>query len=101
MQTSVLVKKMENSCEDISQLLKSLAHPARLMILGHLLGGEKTVNELVDLCEISQSQMSHFLTRLSYEGLVSCKRQGKYRFYSVEDLRLKKLLSIIQREYCN
>lgn len=97
---AVLVEKMEQSCEDVSNILKSMAHPRRLMILGHLLAGDKTVNELVELCKISQSQASHFLMRLSLEGLVTCKKEGRYRVYSIADKRLKKLIETIQKEYC-
>ncbi|MCB9073169.1 MAG: helix-turn-helix transcriptional regulator [Bdellovibrionaceae bacterium] len=99
-QIPVSIKKMERSCEDVSQVLKSLAHPRRLLVLGHLSNGDKTVNELVDLCDVSQSQMSHFLMRLSYEGLVKCEKNGRYRVYSIADKRLKKLLETIQKEYC-
>ena len=100
MQVPVSIVKMERSCEDVSRILKSLAHPRRLMILGHLLNGEKSVNELVELCDISQSQMSHFLMRLNYDGLVKCEKEGKFRIYSIADKRLKKLLEVIQKEYC-
>ena len=100
MQVPVSVIKMERSCEDVSKILKSLAHPGRLMILGHLSAGEKTVSQLIELCEISQSQMSHFLMRLSYEKLVKCEKDGKFRVYSIADKRLKKLLETIQKEYC-
>lgn len=94
------ILKMEKSCEDVSSLLKSMAHPRRLMILGHLSSGNKSVSELVRLCEISQSQMSHFLMRLTYEGLVKCERLGRFRVYSLADKRLKKLLDLVQKEYC-
>lgn len=100
MQFKVSIKKMEKSCEDVSKVLKSLAHPQRLLILGHLLNGAKSVGELVELCHISQSQMSHFLTRLTYEGLLSCKKEGKFRIYHIKDSRLKKILELIQKEYC-
>ncbi len=101
MQIPVSIMKMEKSCEDVSQLLKSLAHPTRLMILGHLTAGPKTVGKLTELCEVSQSQMSHFLMRLSYEHLVKAEKQGRYRVYSLADKRLKKLLEVIQKEYCS
>lgn len=100
MQMPLKLIKMERSCEDVSSILKSMAHPRRLMILGHLLAGPKTVTELVDLCDISQSQMSHFLMRLGYEGLVKCEKEGRFRNYSIADRRLRKLLEVIQKEYC-
>ena len=96
----ISMRSMEASCEDVSQVLKSLAHPRRLLILGHLTHGPLSVGDLTRLCEISQSQMSHFLTRLSFEGLVKSGKEGKYRIYSIKDERLRNLLEVIQREYC-
>ena len=82
-------------------ILKSLSHPQRLLILGHLLQSSRTVGELVDLCEISQSQMSQFLTRMKAEGLLDSEKLGKYQIYSISDKRLIHLMEVIQREYCN
>ena len=100
MQHGVSIKKMQNSCEQVSQILKALSHPQRLMVLGHLLQGPKAVGELVDLCEVSQSQMSQFLIRMKYEGLVSSEKDGKFQVYSLADKRLVQLMKTIQSEYC-
>lgn len=100
MANALAIKKIEDHCEEVSLVLKSLSHPRRLLVLGHLAQGAKTVSELVELCHVSQSQMSHFLTRLSDEGLVRCEKSGRFRLYSIADLRLRKLLSLIQKEYC-
>jgi DNA-binding transcriptional ArsR family regulator len=94
------VKKIKRTCNEVCGILKALSHPQRLMILGHLLEGPKTVGELVDLCEISQSQMSQFLIRMKLEGLVASEKQGKYQFYSLADGRLIQLMKTIQVEYC-
>lgn len=91
---------MKRSCDEVSTLLKSLSHPDRLMILGYLLEGPKTVSELVSLCSTSQSLMSQFLRRMTMEGLVKVERKGKFRVYSVADRRLNRLLKVIQAEYC-
>ena len=99
-QEAISVKKIERVCEDVCQILKALSHPQRLLILGHLLSGPKTVSELVKLCEVSQSQMSQFLVRMKYEGLVSSERQGKFQHYSVADQRLIQLMKTIQGQYC-
>ncbi len=100
MEVPAAILSMENSCEDVSRILKSMAHPRRLMILGHLSSGDKTVTELVDLCGISQSQMSHFLARMNIEGLVKSDRDGKFKIYTIADKRLKKVLNVIQKEFC-
>lgn len=92
--------KMKKSCTEVTQILKALAHPQRLMIMGNLLQGPKTVSELVKVCEASQSQISHFLMRMKFEGLIESERDGRYVVYSVADKRLVKLMQIIQSEYC-
>lgn len=100
MQHTVSIKNMKKSCEEVCLILKALSHPQRLLILGHLLEGAKTVGELVALCEASQSQMSQFLTRMKLEGLVKSEKDGKYQVYSLVDKRLVRLTRTIQSEYC-
>ncbi|MBX3040873.1 MAG: winged helix-turn-helix transcriptional regulator [Bdellovibrionaceae bacterium] len=97
---SVSVDKIEKSCVEVSQILKALAHPQRLILLSNLLEGPKTVGELVNLCQASQSQISHFLTRMKLEGLVKAEREGRFVLYSVADKRLVRLMKVIQTEYC-
>jgi len=94
------IKKMERSCEEVCLILKSLSHPQRLMIMSHLVSGEKTVSELIDRCEISQSQISQFLTRMRAEGLLTCRREGKFQYYSAADDRVLQLMQAIQNVYC-
>lgn len=68
--------------------------------MGNLMEGPKTVSQLINCCHGTQSQISHFLTRMKYEGLVQSKREGKYVVYSVADKRLTALMKVIQNEYC-
>lgn len=96
----VSVVKIKRSCEAVCQILKALSHPQRLLILGHLLRGPKTVGDLLNLCDISQSQMSQFLTRMKVEGLIKSERSGKYSVYSLADKRLVNMMQTIQSEYC-
>lgn len=100
MQHAVSINKIEKSCEEVCLILKSLSHPQRLLILGHLLEGPKTVGELVELCSAAQSQMSQFLTRMKLEGLISSEKDGKYQVYSLADKRLIRLMKTLQAEYC-
>ncbi len=97
---AVSTLKIKRSCVEVSQMLKALAHPQRLLILGHLLQGSKTVSELVGSCDASQSQISHFLMRMKLEGLVVAERDGRFVRYSVGDRRLVNLMKVIQSEYC-
>ena len=97
---AVSAMKIKKSCSEVSQLLKALSHPRRLTILGNLLEGPKTVSQLTTCCNGTQPQISHFLTRMKFEGLVQSKREGKYVVYAVADRRLAALMKVIQNEYC-
>ena len=94
------IKKIKKSCEDVSAILKSMAHPQRLVILGYLVSGEKTVSELVECCEISQSRISQFLIRMRMEGLLERRRDGKYQYYQIADDRLIELILVLQKNFC-
>lgn len=97
---AISISKMEKSCQDVSELLRALSHPQRLMVLGHLTQGPKTVGDLVKLCDSSQSQLSQFLMRMKAEGLVESERNGKYQFYSIADPRIVRLISALQEIFC-
>jgi ArsR family transcriptional regulator len=96
----ISISKMERSCQEVSELLKALSHPQRLMIMGHLVQKPRAVSELQELCGISQSQLSQFLRRMRSEGLVTCERKGKYQYYAAIDDRIMKLMSALQNLYC-
>lgn len=100
-QNKVSIHKIKDSCDDVCLILKALSHPTRLLIMGHLTNSPKSVNALVDLCQISQSQMSQFLTRMKLEGLIKSTKEGQSQIYSVADKKLVHLLKTIQEEYCD
>jgi ArsR family transcriptional regulator len=100
MSSGIQIKKMKSTCEDVSQLLRALGHPQRLMLLAYLTDGEKNVTELVDLCDISQSQLSQFLTRMKSEGLLTSRRDGVFQYYSIQDSRVVKLIKSLNDIFC-
>jgi len=99
-QTTVLTKAILKQCEPVSQILKSLSHPVRLKILCSILDGEKTVNELTEFCEISQSAMSQFLNRMKLEGIVVSRRDRTFVYYGVADPKITQLLKALKEIYC-
>lgn len=88
---------MESKCTVVSSLLKAIAHPQRLMIVCHLAEGEKNVSELLEKCEISQSQLSQFLNRMQREKILKVRKEGQFSFYSIADKNLTKLVLSIQK----
>lgn len=100
-ETKDITKPLLQKCDDVSLVLKSIAHPVRLKILCYLMQNtECSVGDLTNFCEISQSSMSQFLGRMKEEGLVEARREGQTMFYSVKDQSLIHLLKAIREIYC-
>jgi DNA-binding transcriptional ArsR family regulator len=87
-------------CNEVSSVLKALSHPVRLKILCQVMEGEKTVGELTEFCEISQSAMSQFLTRMKDEGVLTSRKHGTFVYHGLADPKLKKLMKAIKDIYC-
>jgi DNA-binding transcriptional ArsR family regulator len=80
--------------------LKALSHEGRLMILCHLSSGEKSVTELEQLLSTRQAAVSQQLARLRLEGLVSCRRDGKAMFYSIQDPKVGRTIDLVYDMFC-
>ena len=92
-----LVDKATNA----SAFLKAISHEGRLMILCHLVSGEKSVTELEDLISARQAAVSQQLSRLRLEGLVIPRRDGKTIYYRLADDKPKRVLEVVYDLFCN
>ncbi len=93
-------EEMIERAAEAAAFMKALAHEGRMMILCHLSSGEKTVTELENLLGQRQAAVSQQLARLRAEGLVSGRRDGKARLYSVADPRAAELVGLMYRLFC-
>ena len=83
--------------EFASTMFKMLGHPLRLKLVELLdVHGEKTVNELAELCQQSQPIVSLYLNRLKSLGLLGSRREGNQSFYSIAHPKLPVLLDCIR-----
>lgn len=80
--------------------LKALSHEGRLMILCHLSSGEKSVTELEHLLVSRQAAVSQQLARLRLEGLVATRRDGKTIFYSIQDPKVLRTITLVYDMFC-
>ena len=78
-----------------SEFLKALAHEGRLVILVHLVDGERSVGELEQLLGARQAAVSQQLARLRHEGLVKGRRDGKTIYYSLGDPKVRLLIETL------
>ncbi len=91
---------MITNAKEASDFLKAISHESRLMILCHLVSGEKSVTELENLLSARQAAVSQQLSRLRLEGLVTPRREGKAIYYSLTDDRPKQILEVVYDLFC-
>lgn len=84
-----------------SAFLKAISHEGRLMILCHLVTGEKSVTELEELLSARQAAVSQQLSRLRLEGLVVPRREGKTIYYRLADDKPRKMLECVYELFCS
>lgn len=97
-------EELDNMVENAtkaSNFLKAISHEGRLMILCHLVTGEKSVTELENLLSARQAAVSQQLSRLRLEGLVTPRREGKAIYYSLTDERPRRILEVVYDLFCN
>ncbi|MDX2484005.1 ArsR/SmtB family transcription factor [Antarcticimicrobium sediminis] len=93
--------KIVENATDASNFLKAISHEGRMMILCHLVTGEKSVTELEELLAARQAAVSQQLSRLRLEGLVVPRREGKAIYYRLADDKPRRLLEVVYDLFCN
>ena len=94
------IDQIAEKATDAAAFLKAISHEGRLMILCHLVSGEKSVTELEELLSARQAAVSQQLSRLRLEGLVVPRRDGKAIYYRLADDRPKKMLECVYELFC-
>ena len=93
--------KMVDNATDASNFLKAISHEGRMMILCHLVTGEKSVTELEELLAARQAAVSQQLSRLRLEGLVVPRREGKAIYYRLADDKPRRILEVVYDLFCD
>jgi DNA-binding transcriptional ArsR family regulator len=94
-------RKMASAAQKASDLMKTLGHKDRLMVLCHLTSGEKSVGELAGLLDIPQSPLSQHLARMRKESLVSTRREAQTIYYSIASGDAERFVSLMHELYCS
>ena len=98
---SMDVDQMARSASRASALMKTLGHKDRLMILCQLADGEKSVGQIANLLEISQSPLSQHLSRMRKEGLVDTRREAQTIFYSLKSGEASRIVEVLYELFCS
>lgn len=81
-------------------LLKLLANNNRLLVLCELANGRKSVGELLEFVDISQSALSQNLIKMREEKLLSSVREGSKIYYEISNNVVKDILEVLYKHYC-
>ena len=84
--------------EEISEVLKAVAHPVRLQILAGLLEDECNVGKIQDTLGLPQSTVSQHLAILRRHKIVKARREGVKVCYQVESPVGKKIIKLLAQE---
>jgi DNA-binding transcriptional ArsR family regulator len=83
-----------------AELLGSMAHPKRLLVLCNLLRGELSVGELAERVELSQSALSQHLGKMRALALLKTRREGQTIYYSLAGAEVAAVLETLYKLYC-
>ncbi len=77
----------------VVQMFRALADETRLKILSLLEGGDEYgVTEIAVTLGLTQSNVSHHLSRLMDMGFVSYRREGRFVYYRISDECIKDIM---------
>lgn len=79
-----------------AEICRTLSNPKRLEILNLLRDGEKSVSELVQSSDISQSNLSQHLAILRGKGIVTTRREGVNIYYSINNPKIIQAFDIMR-----
>ena len=94
------IHALEATAGEVSDLLRALAHPARLLLLCQMTEGRPTVGELARRIGRSEPAVSQQLARLRLEGLVRAERDGQAVRYAVARPEVLRLLAFLCENFC-
>lgn len=80
-----------------ADILKTVAHPVRLGIIGFLEGGEQPVARICERIGAPQPSISHHLNLMKARGILSSRRNGSQVIYSVANKNVIEVIHCVRR----
>lgn len=98
---AVRMDELQQNALRVADLLKTMANPARLVILCQLADGERSVGELERAVGLSQSAISQHLAVLRRGAAVTSRRDGQAVFYSLASDEVEALMGMLHGLFCS
>ncbi|MDY0221278.1 MAG: metalloregulator ArsR/SmtB family transcription factor [Desulfobacterium sp.] len=72
----------------LADFFKMFGDSTRIKIICALFNGDMCVGSIAELLNMTQSSISHQLRILKASRLVKVRKEGKYAFYSLDDIHV-------------
>lgn len=95
------LEEMKDRATEVADLLKTMAHPERLMVLCQLVDGEVGAGQLQESSTLSQSAFSQHLSVLKKHNMVKVRKESQSVFYSLADNRIEALIASFYTIFCD
>lgn len=79
----------------MAEKFRMLADPTRLAILRTLMGGERSVSQVIEATERNQANVSKHLKMLADAGLLARRKEGLQVFYTLADPLVERLCKLV------
>jgi len=91
---------LEEKVEEVSALIKSIAHPLRLKILCLLQDRELTVGEIREVVQTTNANVSQHLTIMRNQGIIVARKNANFIYNRIADERVVELINTMQNLFC-
>ena len=80
-----------------ADILKTVAHPARLQIIDFLEAGEQPVAHICKCLNAPQPSISHHLGIMKAKGILASRRDGNQVFYAVANKNVIEVIHCVRK----
>ncbi|MFH2009380.1 MAG: metalloregulator ArsR/SmtB family transcription factor [bacterium] len=84
----------EEHIAELSEIFAALADPTRVRIIYSIRDEERSVGDIASHLDLSEPSVSQHLRRLRNQRIVRMRREGRFRFYRLDDDHVATLLSV-------
>jgi DNA-binding transcriptional ArsR family regulator len=91
--------KIKKECIYAGNIAKAIGNETRIAILCLIAQQELNVGDIAKRLSLTQSTASLSLEKLLKAGLVNRRRHGKFVYYKINKLQIKKFTNVISRYF--
>lgn len=92
---------MKNEYGVNARIFKALSDPNRLQIIDILSCGERCACDILENFDFTQPTLSHHMKVLIDSGLINCRKEGLWSYYSLDNTNANRLALFLMNTITN